>query len=1572
MRKILLTLMLLVLLPLAASAEVWKVDGVYYSVTSTSYENVAMVIKSPTGYSGNLDIKSHIFRPADVENRELYYGYAYVTCIDKDAFEGCSGLTSININLDFDHYLEETIPAGLFKDCYNLSRITLNNGKKGYCYSPDGSNAIIQGHRLIAGCKNTIIPSNVVVIGEEAFAGCRGLTELTIPNHVGKIGNRAFADCTNLKSVNIFGYNEGYQYFPDDYIHIGPSLTISSTAFEGCTSLTTVTVKSGGLMGDDIGSGFSECTALTEVIFEEGVEKIGKGAFAGCTGITSIRIPNSVKEVGAGAFEGCTGLTSVSIGGDGIKVAGAFGRCTALTDVIIEEGEKIIQNYENSGHFDGCSNLRSLIVRGTITTRSDFSGSIFTEASIPNIYYSDINGFLNSNQGFGSSYERYHMFLSGDALENPEDVTDQKRSYFVYRIENEGRNKGKFVSYGLKDNYTTIPINVDASLVSAGILNINAFKAWRQEYQNAKFILENGKYKCGWAVEVEHLKIPEGVTTIPDGAFWGCASLKSVTFPSSLTSIGETAFSFCDSLLLVLSPIEEPFAFKTDYSKSILYYSSLTAPPENVDYFYIGSRKGPVYYRIKKDLLTLYVPKGSVSDYKNTNDWSKFPNIESYDPDNPPTDLDIFYPGHHHENVTITANSYTINYGDEFPEFEYTTTGAALQGTPEISCEATKTSPVGTYPIVVSKGTITNTKTTFVNGTLTITKAPLTIKAGNYTKVEGEENPTFTLTYEGFKNNEKSAVLTKQPTVSCSATKDSPAGDYPVSVSGAEAQNYSISYVSGTLTVTANSGGDNPEDIITFADPNVKVICVANWDTSGDGEVSKGEAAAVTDIGTLFRSKRIKSFDEIRYFTGVTSLAEEAFYWNTSMKSFTIPAFITNIGAKVFAENCINALSVDTKNPVYDSRDNCNAIVETATNKMIAGCGSTVIPASVTAIGEGAFYGAFTLKTIDIPITVNSIGTEAFYDCRGLESVTVHRTTPYTIDDACFKWWDSYEGVYQKPIATLYVPTGSKSLYEQADGWKDFEKIVEMGGENPGNIITFADSNVKAICVANWDTDGDGELSKTEAAAVTSLGDGFKWLYNCTFDELQYFTGLTKLENGTFNGIILSLIIPVSVTEIEESALSGVREVKLSEGNTKFLLSENILYNIEKTELVFCSRSKEGTVAIPSTVRTIRSYAFNGCDKLEGVTLPEGLNSIDRDAFYGCSNIKELTLPSTLTEIGVNAFYDCHGLTAVYSMIMEPFSISHTVFERTIEFDDHSNTHYMPSSATLYVPLGKKEQYKSVPGFVYANDNGWTRFAQILEMGSDLELGDLSGDGEVNGTDLVVLVDVIMNETYTPEADLNHDNEVNGTDLVVLVDMIMNAEPSASRADISAVRGEQASVVSISAEMMQADGESRELVVSLRNSDMGVTMVQMDIQLPKGLTLDADDDAIDMADRTSWDTHQLYVSRRGSNTVRLMLASGRNALIEGTDGALLRLKLKADEGLEDSDILLGNILCTSPTLQEARPQSSTVRVYGNGTTGIRELMNTDGHGMWYNMNGQRVEMPGRGVYIRNGKKVIMK
>ena len=152
--------------------------------------------------------------------------------------------------------------------------------------------------------------------------------------------------------------------------------------------------------------------------------------------------------------------------------------------------------------------------------------------------------------------------------------------------------------------------------------------------------------------------------------------------------------------------------------------------------------------------------------------------------------------------VTIIATSYTREYGEDNPAFEFTSEGAALEGQPEISCEATATSPAGEYPIIIKKGSVKNYNDTYTNGVLTITKAPLSVTAKSYSMKQGEALPMFEAEYSGFKNEETSSVLTKQPSITCEATSASMPGEYEIVVSGAEAQNYNISYTNGKLVVT--------------------------------------------------------------------------------------------------------------------------------------------------------------------------------------------------------------------------------------------------------------------------------------------------------------------------------------------------------------------------------------------------------------------------------------------------------------------------------------------------------------------------------------------------------------------------------------------------------------------------------------------------------------------------------------------------------------------------------------------------------------------------------------------------
>lgn len=202
--------------------------------------------------------------------------------------------------------------------------------------------------------------------------------------------------------------------------------------------------------------------------------------------------------------------------------------------------------------------------------------------------------------------------------------------------------------------------------------------------------------------------------------------------------------------------------------------------------------------------------------------------------------------------ISITVEDVTMEYGDAVPEFKYTVSGGTVEGEPVITCEADSKSPVGEYVIKVEKGTVSYPNLVLTNGKLTITAAPLTIKAGEYTMSQLDPRPEFKATFEGFKNDETEAVLTKPLEFSTEAPENNEPGEYKVTVSGAEAQNYAITYVDGKLTITA-------ADLITITVDDAEMVYgdeQPSFTYKIEGGTVEGtpaiacEASSKSDVGT--------------------------------------------------------------------------------------------------------------------------------------------------------------------------------------------------------------------------------------------------------------------------------------------------------------------------------------------------------------------------------------------------------------------------------------------------------------------------------------------------------------------------------------------------------------------------------------------------------------------------------------------------------------------------------------------------------------------------------------------------
>lgn len=163
------------------------------------------------------------------------------------------------------------------------------------------------------------------------------------------------------------------------------------------------------------------------------------------------------------------------------------------------------------------------------------------------------------------------------------------------------------------------------------------------------------------------------------------------------------------------------------------------------------------------------------------------------------------------------------------------------------------------------------------------------------------------------------------------------------------------------------------------------------------------------------------SLTSITIPNSVTTIGQYAFDGCTALASITIPTSVTSIDRAIFA-NCgsLNSITVSSGNPKYDSRNNCNAIVETSSNKIIAGCKNTTIPNSVTEIGDWSFYNCNGLTSVFIPNSVTQIGEYAFDYSRQLTSVTFGNSVR-EIGHAAFSGCSSLSEIFFQTLLRLLV-----------------------------------------------------------------------------------------------------------------------------------------------------------------------------------------------------------------------------------------------------------------------------------------------------------------------------------------------------------------------------------------------------------------------------------------------------------------------------------------------------------------------------------------------------------------------
>ena len=475
---------------------------------------------------------------------------------------------------------------------------------------------------------------------------------------------------------------------------------------------------------------------------------------------------------------------------------------------------------------------------------------------------------------------------------------------------------------------------------------------------------------------------------------------------------------------------------------------------------------------------------------------------------------------------------------------------------------------------------------------------------------------------------------------------------------------------------------------------------------------------SVTSIGRLAFS-RCRSLVSMVIPGSVMRIGYGAFSRCSSLSSITIPNSVVSIGEALFVEcSSLVSIVVESGNPTYDSRENCNAIIETATNTLIAGCQSTIIPNNVTSIGYSAFDGCTSLTSITIPESVTSIGSRAFSGCTSLTSITIPNSVT-SIGNGAFEGCSS--------LTSVTIPNSVTSIGNGAFGGCNKLTTPVYNAHcfaympNSYNGAYTIPDGIKQI--AGYAFSGCSSLTSiTIPNSVTSIGE-YAFYYCTSLASVTIPNSVTSIGESAFRACssLNSITIPNSVINIGRVAFEGTG-IYNDESNWEndVLYIDNCLiraretitgtYNIkENTRMIgggaFWLCTSLESIIIPESVTNIGEFTFVGCESITSIALPNRITSIGLSTFNQCSSLNSVTIPNSVTSIGESAFRACSSLTSI-TIPNSVTSIGHTAFYNCSSLDTiyveattpptiESNTFTNTPASICYIPCGTKSAYEA-------------------------------------------------------------------------------------------------------------------------------------------------------------------------------------------------------------------------------------------------------------------------------------
>lgn len=1405
----------------------------------------------PTDYQGDFIIPSFL--------KDQAY---YVKEIGYKAFYKCEGLTSVSIPSSITY-----IDVNAFNYCTGLTEVTIPG-------------SVITIDQFSFACchnlKTLNLQEGIQNIESEAFIACKSITALDIPSSVKKIGSKAFGGAQINHNNYGYGSYEGCDNLTKVIVHWDEPISIYTGTFSNAANAT-LYVPKGKIDLYANAEGWKEFKEIKEtpIIFaDETVKSIcvdywdtdGDGELSEdeAAEVTSLnrafrkskiqtfdelKYFTGLTSIYTEAFEDCSNLTTITIPNN-VKSLDkqAFSRCYNLVNIGFSGSLETI----GVEVFGNCTGLITFNVPNGVKTITStaFSGcsnltSITIPASVSYIGGTPFNGCLKLTSIIvDSNNEVYESPAGSNAIIEKTThtlVAGCKNTIIPESVVTIGNNA--FLNCSLSS--LIIPGNVTA-VGNYAFSDSNLSSVTLSE--GLKTIGEKSFYNCN---RLNNIILPNSLTTIGVSAFEGCTSISSINIPCNVTTIGGLAFSGCTNL------------------------SSIVIP-NNV------TTIGGSIFNGCTNLKTAIIEGGTIG-YQQ------------------------FYGCKNLESVHLNDGLTTIN-NNAFIGCTSLTSIILPRTVTAIGSAAF--SDCNNLLLVVSE----NENPTQINDAAFYginSNARLQVPEGTKSKYEA---------ILGWKNYFNEIVDDGNvPEVYTLTIKVDGLGT--VNYDGNVIRNSGSSfYIIGgkpaklVLSADNTNGLENVKvnnrDVTSSVNNNLYTIDAITSDTNIEvkfefPEYSDGQTFEVNYSFAQFVFKVISASDKTCelylaycnednvdvivpssiYGYRVIGIGDGAFEDEDDMESITLPPTISYIGKGAFDDG-------GTVNDVYISDLEAWCKISFADSYSAPSRGNIwlndkkivnlEIPKGVTNINNYAFYGMSCIQSVYIPEGIESIGANAFNGCNNLSSVTVCITEPIAIESTVFS---------NRANATLYVPIENKVAYQSADNWKEFKGLE--------SFVNFADVNVKAVCIANWDTNGDGKLSETEAAAVTDLGQVFKGNTQIvSFDEFKYFTGLKTVNSSDFNGCesLTSIAIPSSITLIGAMAFEScmnLTAVHITDMGAwcKIYFENNPLWYAKH---LFLNGTEIKDLVIPDGVKSISGWAFSFWSNLTSVTIPKSVTFIGENAFDGCAGLTTVSIDNSVLEIEKEAFKDCNNLKTLQITDVASWCES--------QIAPYGNP--LRNTHSLYVNDKEVKELVIPEGVTSINlgvFDGYSALASVT-IPSSVET---IGMGAFNGCSNLLEIYCLAETTPSIEDDPCFKTQ---TATLHVPNTSLEAYKTADYwkkfkfiVGLDDVVTESDHIYSDGLSIYQ--GYTANLEIKLANENT-LTAYQFDLVLPEGIALATNENGkylVSKSDRYSDNTQQVKVEKHDNNTYRIMSISMQNGIINGNDGIILTITLKADE-----EITVGN------------------------------------------------------------------